>query len=101
MWNKYILIVGIILVICGTAYGFRMAKPLTFTHPLDEKQIAELNKLTLDIWNITNGRINVDIVTTSKSGADNGDIWILKTGVIAQIQFKSSDRVYTLQTKGF
>jgi len=77
-------------------FSFRMSKPTTFSHPMDEKQVTKLNSLLLDLWNIDNGRQNLDIVTTDRTNADNGDIWILTTGNLARIRFQAADRTWTI-----
>ena len=54
MSNRYLIYAVLLLCLCG----FRMNKPLTLSYPLEEKQIAEMNKMFLDMWNLLNGRID-------------------------------------------
>lgn len=84
-----------------TAFGWRMGRPLTLTYPLDERQVRKLNDVLQDVWNISNGRINIDIVDTARTSSDNGDIWFIVTGPTSYIQYKSQDHVYTVTPNGF
>lgn len=94
MFNKFeYLIVVLILVISafliGNAWSLRIPLPPTLSNPLDEGQIASLNKYLKDIWDIQNGRIELDIVTTSKSAAKEGEIWIYNNSGSYSIQVKA------------
>jgi len=86
----------LILLSSTNVFGFRYARPFTFTYPLDEKQITELNKLLDDMWEVHKGRQNFDIVTTSKANADNGEFWLLNSGSTMYIQYKADDTVHTV-----
>jgi len=68
--------------------------------PWTSEQMKQHNEAHEDLWNLSNGEYNFDIVTTSKTNADNGDVWILQTGSVARIQFKAIDRVFTLVPEG-
>ena len=78
-----------------------MERPILFSHPIDENQVNNLNNSLQSIWYITNGRQNLDIVTTTKTNADNGDIWIIATGNVSRIQFKSGGHIYTITPDGW
>jgi len=97
--NK-ILTVLLVVFICSSAYGWRMARPITLTHPLDDRQIRRLNDFLEDVWNLGNGRINMDVVT-SRTSADSGDIWLIQTGIITYIQYKNNGHIYTITPDGF
>jgi len=74
MLNRYLVYAVLLLSLCG----FRMNKPLTLSYPLEEKQIAETNKIFLDIWNLLNGRMTefVDDVTLSGNAKVTKYEWI-------------------------
>lgn len=76
--------------------AFRISRPNTFTLPWTQDQVSQLNRTLEDIWNLTNGEFNLDVVTTSKTNAQNGDIWIIYTAPNARIQFKAKGIVHTL-----
>lgn len=85
----------IVFFIASSALAFRISRPPTFSLPWTQDQITQLNDSLESFWNLQNGEFNLDIETTTKTNADNGDIWIL-TGVVNGIQFKMNDQVYTL-----
>uniref|UniRef100_A0A6M3L4Z6 Uncharacterized protein n=1 Tax=viral metagenome TaxID=1070528 RepID=A0A6M3L4Z6_9ZZZZ len=91
-----IILTVCLLLIANISQAWRMARPVTLTYPLDERQVRRLNTILQELWNITNGRINVDIVTTSRTVADNGDIWLIQTGGTVYIQYKANDHIYTI-----
>lgn len=93
--NKLLTII-LILLISQNAFGWRMARPITLTHPLDERQVRRLNDILTDIWNATNGRINLDIVTTTKSGPDEGDLWILNDSGTYKLEFRAGGSTRTI-----
>ena len=59
--------------------------------------MSQLNQTLEDLWNITNGRIELDIKTTPKTNARNGEMWLILTGQTVRVQIKANNRVYTLQ----
>lgn len=92
---KKFLIILIVLNIATMAYALRASRPFTLTMPLTQDQLTQLNNYLNDIWNMQGGRYEADIVTTSKSGAKNGEIWIKKTGATYYLEFKAGDAVRT------
>lgn len=92
---KKILIILIILNIATVGYCLRASRPFTLTMPLTQDQLTQLNNYLNDIWNMQSGRFELDIVSTSKSGAKNGEIWIKKTGSTYYLEFKAGDAVRT------
>lgn len=56
-----------------SAWGFRTGKPPTLTD-LTPDQMAELNVFLERLWNVSNGRYSVDVVTANPNGARRGDI---------------------------
>lgn len=96
---RTIIVILIILFVTGTAgivYSFRVNRPPTLTEPLTRDQITQLNDFLEAVWYMQNGRFNFDIVTTTKTNAKNGSIWILQTGSTSQIQWKANDSIYTI-----
>lgn len=89
------------LLIASTAYGFRVAKPPTLTLPLTKDQVNQLNDYLNKLWLLQQGEFNFDIVTTAKTGANEGDVWFIKTGAIVYIQYKANNRVFTVTPNGF
>ena len=69
--SKWIITISLILL-CVNGYALRAPRPNTFSLPWDDEQMNQHNEAHEDMWNITNGRINLDIVTTSKTNANNG-----------------------------
>ncbi len=92
---RKLLTILIILNIATMAYALRASRPLTLTMPLTQDQLTQLNAYLNDIWNMQNGRFELDIVTTSKSGAKNGEVWIKKTGSTYYLEIKAGDAVRT------
>lgn len=83
------------------AFGYRLDRPITFTYPLDERQVRKLNNTLQDLWNVQNGRQNFDVISSLKSNADNGDLWFIQTGETVYIHFKGNDHVFTITPDGF
>ncbi len=92
---KKLLILILMLLMSQSAIAWRMNKPLTLTHPMDERQVRRLNDVLNDLWNITNGRINLNIVTTTPTTVDNGDIWLFDDSGTMKIQARISGTTYS------
>lgn len=90
-WTVCLLLV---LIVCTVS--FRMPHPQVFTYPMTESQIHQLNETMEDIWNIQNGRFELDIVTTTKSSPSNGEIWIFNDGGTHKLQYRSGGTTHTL-----
>lgn len=70
------LITGIVIGLMfstGVAYGYRIAKPVPIRE-INESTLVELNRGLNGLWDITNGRYNVDVVTTAPTVGSEGDI---------------------------
>jgi hypothetical protein len=69
-------ILGFILgsiLISGISYGYRIPKPLRITD-FDQKGLVTLNDNLEKLWDLTNGRFNLDIVTSNPDGSLTGDV---------------------------
>ena len=84
-----------------TATGFRVIRPPTLSHPIDEEQIKKLNDYLEDIWNLQNGEFNFDIKTTPKTNADNGDFWFITTGATTTIQYRAGGVIFNVTPDGY
>ena len=91
-WSLFIFL----MLICVSAHAFRISRPPTLSDPIDKEQINQLNASLEDIFNQSNGRVSLDIVTTTKSGADNGDLWILNDSGTYKLEFMANDIVRTI-----
>ena len=98
-----VVILAIFTMLTGVhvVQGFRIARPPVFTLPWTDSQMTQLNDYHASLWNLQNGEFNLDVVTTSKTGAQNGDIWILMTGITSTIQWKSNNIVYGIRADGY
>jgi len=92
--RTYLILLFIALIV--TSLAFRNPRPTTFSEPFDRDQINKLNADLNNLWNLTNGEFNLDIVTTTKTNADNGDIWIFNDSGTFRLQFKAGDAVRTI-----
>lgn len=65
------LLLGILLGMALTApsvFAFRMSKPPTF-YKWDTNDFSQLNDVLLNLFNITNGRYNMDVVEVDPDGS--------------------------------
>ena len=96
MWNRIsLLIFALIIGFGGIAWSLRVPLPPILSNPITDDQVATLNNYLKNIWDIQNGRFEIDTVSSSKSSAKNGELWIL-TSPSPRLQFKSGGTVYTL-----
>ena len=72
--RKLICILVVVLLLSGTSYALRISKPPRFTKLDDPVQITQLNNTLEDLWNLTNGRFTINIVTTNPDGSLKGDV---------------------------
>lgn len=91
-----ILAAVLVLGITANVYALRVSRPQTFSLPWDQNQINQLNEYLESLWYVQNGRIDLDIVTTSKTNARNGEIWILNDSGTYKLEFKANDAVHTI-----
>ena len=80
--------------------AYRIPRPENFNLPWTEEQMKKHNDSHEDLWNLQNGEFNFDIVTTSKIGANNGDLWFIQTGPTVRLQFKANNHVWTITPDG-
>ena len=90
-----------IILLIVTSLGFRINRPPLLSEPLDQEQINKINSYLEDVWNLQNGEFNFDIKTTTKTNADNGDLWFIQTGAVIRIQYKANDHIFTLTPDGY
>lgn len=70
-----------------TIYAMRVVKPPYFTDITQPDQRSQLNKFIEDTWLMQGGRFELDTVTTPKTNANDGELWIEDTGQVAGIGF--------------
>ena len=69
------------IIFSSTAYAYRAPRPHQMTMPWTDNQVVELNNILEDFWNITNGRVNLDIESTAPTVAgDEGDVKAFSDG---------------------
>lgn len=69
-----LFIIILILAIVGNVYAYRTARPIKFTDLTKPDQISQLNDIITELWNISNGRWNMNIVTVNPDGNTKGDV---------------------------
>jgi hypothetical protein len=87
------LVIGF-LVGSINVHAFRIAKPYSFT--LHQDQLNLMNKSFEDIWNLSNGEFNFDIVSTTKGSPNNGDAWIFNDGGVYKWQYRANGTTHTI-----
>ena len=97
---RYLLTI-IMVLLATNLFAYRVSAPLKLAYPLTEEQVNQLNKYLSDIHDLTNGRYEMDIVTTTKSGAAEGEFWVIQTGSNSYVQFKNNGHIFTLRPAGF
>lgn len=65
------LIIGILLN--GISYAYRFGKPAKIT-AFDNNALVVINDTFERLWDLSNGRFNLDIVTSNPDGSLNGNI---------------------------
>lgn len=95
-------LIFICLVFASTSVlAYRIPRPPLLSKDWTDDDINKLNESLDDIWNLQLGEFNFDIVTTTKTNADNGDLWIIDSGITSTwIQFKANDLIYTVTGGG-
>ena len=80
-------ILGFILLFCIDGFAFRMGAPDTFTDLTKPDQIAQLNNVLRNFWDISNGRFTADVVTSAPSGTvgTEGNFKFSKIGGVYKI----------------
>jgi hypothetical protein len=69
--RKYILFVLFLLLAIGTSQAYRISKPQRIT-AFDHNGLVILNETLEQLWDVTNGRYNLTIVTTNPDGTVSG-----------------------------
>lgn len=70
------IIIGFIfgsLLVSGISYAYRIPKPQRIT-AFDENNLVVINEVLENLWNLSNGRFSLDIVTSNPDGSRRGDI---------------------------
>lgn len=82
------LIILILLFICSTAYAYRIGKPIPIQE-INPNTLIELNNTISEIWDITNGRMNFNVVTSVPTGttATEGDLRVYYSGSTYRLYF--------------
>lgn len=90
--NKFLRLWTFLLVLltATNVLALRINKPLTLNYPITQEQISQLNKFLEELWLIQNGRVELD-VTTSKTSAKEGEVWINSS--TNKIEWKSNGSV--------
>lgn len=86
----------LIISLGTTAWALRINRPPSLSYPITQDEVSQLNRYLEDLFNIQNGRFELDVVTTSKSAAKNGEVWIIDSGATVSIQYKAKGNVYTI-----
>lgn len=69
-------VIGFILgsiLISGITYAYRIPKPQRITD-FDQKGLVILNETLENLWDVTNGRFTLDIVTVNPDGNTKGNV---------------------------
>lgn len=98
--KPYILLLFVCMLWAIKTEAYRIPRPENFNLPWTEEQMKKHNDAHEDLWNLQNGEFNFDIVTTSKTNANNGDIWFIQTGNAIRLQFKAINHVWTITPDG-
>ena len=98
--KRYWIFILLFLVLSFNAYALRMSRPAKFELPWTEEQITDLNLVHEQLFLMQQGRYEMDEVTSTKSNANNGEMWIF-TNTTVQVEFKSGGSVYSLSPDTF
>ena len=94
---KYIIAIFILLA-AHDIFAYRISTPPTLNYPITEEQVKALNKYLSDVSNLTNGLYEMDVVTTTKTNAQQVEFWIVETGSVSTVQFKNNGHIYTVNS---
>lgn len=61
------------LLISGISYAYRIPRPLRITE-FDHKNLVILNETLENLWDLTNGRYSINIVTSNPDGSLKGNV---------------------------
>jgi hypothetical protein len=101
---RWIYVSLIILLLAVPAQARRISRPDSFKLPWTEEQVTDISNTLEDIFNMQKGRYEHDIVSTTKSNPNDGEMWITTgivgavalTGQIAEVDFRAGGVNYTL-----
>jgi hypothetical protein len=99
--NQKIMTVVFLVLLCTSAYALRVPKPPTLTEPLKEDNISQLNKYLESVWHMQYGRYELDIVTSPKTKANNGEMWLVQTGQVIRVQYMGNGHIFTITPDGY
>ena len=71
--RKYILLTLLLIIYAGIANAYRIPKPDRITE-YNDKGLVVLNDNLEKMWDITNGRYTLNIVTSNPDGSLRGDV---------------------------
>ena len=72
MWRRGVLLGLSFLLMSSLAWAQRSKRPPNFTKLDDPNQLAELNNVLSDFWNITNGRYTLENISEDPNGTRKG-----------------------------
>ena len=96
IYDKKILPFLLLCLIVTPVFGLRMTRPTVFKLPWTDAQLTDLNNILEELFNMQKGRYELDIVTTTKSNANNGEAWIFNDSGTYKLQFMAGDAVKTI-----
>jgi Tfp pilus assembly protein PilE len=94
--KKTIIIIFLLFAISIQAYGMRIQKPRHFTYPMNEADVKELNSIFEQLFLMQQGRFELDKVTTTKSSANTGEIWIRQNGGLNYLEVMVDGTIYSI-----
>lgn len=77
-------------------WALRINRPPSLSYPITQDEVSNLNRFLEDSYNIQQGRYEMDVVTSPKSSAKNGEVWIVWSSPTARIQFKAQNMIWTV-----
>lgn len=83
------------------AEGLRIARPPTLSYPIKADEVAQLNKYLEDLWNMQSGRYEMDVVTSAKTAAKNGEVYLIQTGSTVYMQYRANNTIFTITPDGY
>jgi len=91
--KRYWPFVLLFLLLTYKSYALRMSRPSEFNLPWTQDQINDLNLIHEQLFLMQQGRYESDEVSTTKTNANNGEMWFF-TNIVSLIQYKSYNDVY-------
>ena len=101
---RWIYVSLICLLLASPVEARRISRPDVYKLPWSDEQITNLNNIQEDIFQMQKGRYESDIVSTTKSSPNNGEMWITTgivagvalTGQIAEVNYRTGDENFVL-----